>query len=364
MQAARLPIYTYNKLWPGNLGGERMSTLIRIAVDAMGGDYAPTEIVAGAVAAMQAMPDLAVQLVGPAAALQRFLEAAEPEIAPRLSLVAASEVITNDEAPALAVRRKRDASIVVATRLLKEGKADGLLTAGSTGAFMASGLLVLGRLPGVQRPALAPILPTVDGQGVILLDVGANMDAKPEHLLQYAIMGSIYAEQVLQRSSPRVGLLNVGVERGKGNEVVKQAYELMANQDLNFVGNIEARQLLQGEADVVVVDGFVGNVVLKFMEGMASSLFEMLKSEFTQDWRSKMGAGLLSPSLRRLKSSLDYAEYGGAPLLGVKCPMIKCHGSSRQRAIANGLRQAALFVKNGSAKVMSAAMAVNQHREG
>ncbi len=331
--------------------------MLRIAIDAMGGDYAPDEIVAGAVSALSDFPHLTVQLVGLEQSLEPLLAKVEEEARGRITIVPATDVINNDESPAMAVRRKQDASIVVATRLVRDGLADGLLTAGSTGAFMAAGLLILGRLPGVKRPALAPILPTIDGHGVVLLDVGANMDATPENLLQYAIMGSIYAEQVLARPKPRVGLLNVGTEPGKGNELAKEAYQLISQRQLNFIGNIEARDLLAGQADVVVTDGFVGNVVLKFMEGMAFGLFEMLKVEFTSDWRSKIGAGLLLPSLRRFKRSLDYSEHGGAPLLGVKQPMIKCHGSSKSKAIYNGLRQALLFIENRSGEVISAAIA-------
>ncbi len=331
--------------------------MLRIAIDAMGGDHAPDEIVAGTISALQSKHDLSVLLVGQTEQLEKLLLPVSTSIRHRITLVHASEVIGNEEAPAMAVRRKKEASIVVATRLLKEGEADGLLTAGSTGAFMAAGLLVLGRLAGVQRPALAPVLPTVDGNGVVLLDVGANMDATPENLLQYAIMGSIYAEHVLSRPRPRVGLLNVGSEPGKGNEVTKEAYSLLSEQPLNFIGNLEARDLLAGAADVVVTDGFVGNVVLKFMEGMASGLFAMLKEEFSRDLRSKLGAGLLLPGLRSFKRKLDYSEYGGAPLLGVKAPMIKCHGSSRSKAIHNGIYQAIKFIENRSGEVISRAIA-------
>lgn len=331
--------------------------MLRIAIDAMGGDHAPDEIVAGAIAALQTNERLTVQLVGPEQRLGSLLGSLAADIRERITIVPALEVITNEEAPAMAIRRKKNASIVVAARLVKDGQADGLLTAGSTGAFMATGLLILGRLPGVQRPALAPVLPTVDGRGVVLLDVGANMDATPEQLLHYGIMGSIYAQQVLARPEPRVGLLNVGSEPGKGNELAKEAYSLLAAQPLNFIGNLEARDLLAGEADVVVTDGFVGNVVLKFMEGMAASLFAMLKEEFASDLRSKLGAGLLLPSLRRFKRKLDYAEYGGAPLLGVKAPMIKCHGSSNSKAIHNGVMQAISFIENRSGEVITAAIA-------
>lgn len=338
--------------------------MIRIALDAMGGDHAPGEVVAGALAALEQSGELHIQLVGQPDQLTSCLGTPQAELRERITIIPASQVIGNDEAPALAVRHRKDASIVVATRLLKEGQADALVTAGSTGAFMAAGLLVLGRLPGVLRPALAPTLPTVDGRGVVLLDVGANMDSTAEHLTQYAMMGSIYAEQVLQRDNPRVGLLNVGVEPGKGNQLIKDTFPLLAQQPLNFVGSVEARDLLSGAADVVVTDGFVGNVVLKFMEGMAGSMFELLKAEFLRDTRSKLGAAMLKPGLRRFKRKLDYSEYGGAPLLGVKRAMVKCHGSSQRLAIQNGILQAARFVEHQFVERIAAAIEQSGSKEG
>jgi len=337
--------------------------MIRIALDAMGGDHAPDEIVAGAISAVSSAKDIHMLLVGQPEQLQAACGSLSAEVRERLSIVPATQIIGNEESPAMAVRRKKDASIVVATRLLKDEQADALVTAGSTGAFMAAGLLVLGRQPGVERPALAPILPTVNGEGVVLLDIGANMDAKPEHLLQYAIMGSIYVEQVLGRKQPRVGLLNVGVEPGKGNQLVKDTYPLLEKLPLRFVGSVEARDLLSGSADVVVTDGFVGNVVLKFMEGMAASMFDMLKEEFTSSLQSKLGAGLLKPSLRRFKRKLDYSEYGGAPLLGVKRAMVKCHGSSKRLAIENGILQAARFVQQDFVGRISSALAESKIEE-
>lgn len=320
--------------------------MIKIALDAMGGDHAPDEIVAGALGALQKASHIHIQLVGDPTQLTKCCGTLDADLRTRLEIVPALQVIGNEESPAMAVRRKKDASIVVATRLLRDEQADCLVTAGSTGAFMAAGLLVLGRLPGIERPALATILPTVDGKGVVLLDIGANMDARPEHLVQYAMMGSIYVEQVLGRTSPRVGLLNVGVEPGKGNQLVKDVFPLLEQLPLNFVGSVEARDLLGGSADVVVTDGFVGNVVLKFMEGVAASMFDMLREEFTSSVRSKVGAGLLKPSLRSFKRKMDYSEYGGAPLLGVKRAMVKCHGSSKRLAIENGILQAARFVEH------------------
>ncbi len=338
-----------------------MSAVIRIAVDAMGGDHAPQAVVEGSCQALGAMPGITIKLVGDE---NRIKESLGNQVPGGLQIVHAPEVISNDESPAMAVRRKKQSSLVVATSLLRQGEADAMVTAGSTGAFMSAGLLVLGRMRGIHRPGLAPILPTVDGQGVVLLDIGANMDAKPEHLMQYAVMGSIYAEQVLGIERPRVGLLNVGAEQGKGNQLAKDTYPLIESLDLNFVGNVEARELLSGVADVVVTDGFVGNVVLKFMEGMAAGLMQMLKAEFTRNVRSKLGAGLLRPGLRRFKQKMDYSEYGGAPLLGVKQAMVKCHGSSNARAIENGILQAARFVEQDFTGRIAQALSLSGVAEG
>ncbi|MDP3058307.1 MAG: phosphate acyltransferase PlsX, partial [bacterium] len=246
---------------------------------------------------------------------------------------------------------------VIGSQMVKAREAQALVTAGSTGAFMAAGLMIIGRLPIVERPALAPIIPTRDGRGAIILDVGANMDAKPEHLLQYSIMGAIYAEKILGRQNPRVALLNVGAEEGKGNVVTKEAYSLLAKAGINFVGNLEAREVMDGGVDVIVCDGFTGNVLIKFMEGMAATIFDMLKEQFVADLPSKIGAYLLKPSLRRLKSSLDYSDYGGAPLLGIDGICVKCHGSSNRKAIMNGLFQAQGFIENRVVDVVATSLA-------
>jgi glycerol-3-phosphate acyltransferase PlsX len=333
--------------------GEEM---VRIALDAMGGDYAPEQLVKGALSALQERADLYIQLVGEPETLRQLLSAASAELQQRVAIVPADDVITNDDSPALAVRRRKTASIVVATALLSSDEADALVTAGSTGAFMAAGLLVLGRLPEIQRPALAPVLPTVDGKGVVLLDVGANMDARPENLAQYALMGSIYADVVLQRQNPRVGLLNVGTERGKGNQLAKDAYDAIDTLPLNFVGNVEARDLLSGVADVVVADGFVGNVVLKLMEGMGMAMMGMLMQAMQSIPDSQAALATLQPGLKRLKQQFDASEYGGAPLLGVRKPMVKCHGNADQLAIKNGLLQTARFVEQGFISRVAAAV--------
>jgi glycerol-3-phosphate acyltransferase PlsX len=241
--------------------------------------------------------------------------------------------------------------------MIKDGTVEALVTAGNTGAFMAAGMFVAGRIDGIERPALAPLFPTENGRGVVVLDVGANMDAKPHHLLQYGVMGSLYAERVLGRENPKVALLNVGAEPGKGNQATKEAYSLLAAADINFVGNLEARDLIRGTVDVVVCDGFTGNVVLKFMEGMSLSLFSMMRKSFTRDSRSKVGALLLKPALRDFRDSLDYSEYGGAPLLGLKGILVKCHGSSNARAIKNGIYQAQKFVEQDVVRAIEASAA-------
>ncbi|MBT9156597.1 MAG: Phosphate acyltransferase [Firmicutes bacterium] len=317
---------------------------MRIAIDALGGDHAPHAIVAGAVDAAREK-DFTVVLVGPEAILAPQI--ASEGLAGRIEIVEATETISDLDSPSLAVRRKKQSSLVIAANLLRAGQVDAVVTAGNTGAFMAAGLLLVGRLAGIDRPALAPLIPTRNGRGVVLLDAGANMDAKPEHLLQYGVMGALYAAKVLRRDNPKVALLNVGVEESKGNQVTKDAYPLLKKASFDFVGNIEARELLAGQIDVVVCDGFTGNVLLKALEGMATTFGSMLKEQFTRDWQSKFGALLLRPSLRIFKKQFDYSEYGGAPLLGINGALVKCHGSSGKVAIKNGLLQAARFVEQG-----------------
>jgi len=320
---------------------------MRIAVDALGGDHAPSEIVAGAVAAVREK-GLKVVLVGQEAPLHSLLR--RENMASQIEVVHAEDVIDNDESPALAIRRKPKASVVVGAQLIKNNQASALVTAGSTGAFMAAGLFIAGRLANIDRPALAPVLPTLDGRGVVLLDVGANMDAKGEHLAQYGLMGSIYAERVLGRQSPKVALLNVGAEEGKGNQATKDAFPLLKGAGINFVGNVEARNLLSGEVDVVVCDGFTGNIILKMMEGVTATIFDLLRASFKSDIKSLLGALMLKSSLRKLKKRFDYSEYGGAPLLGINGVFVKCHGASKALAMKNGIFQSEKFVSEGVIK--------------
>jgi phosphate acyltransferase len=307
---------------------------MKIAIDAMGGDHAPKEIVIGAMKAVEAFSDIHITLVGDETKIKEYLVNQE-----RISIIHTSEVILGTDEPVRAVRRKKTASMVLAAQQVADGNADACISAGNTGALMAAGLFVVGRIEGIDRPALTPTLPTIGGEGFLLLDVGANVDAKPEHLLQYAIMGSIYSEKVRGIAKPRVGLLNIGTEEKKGTELTKQAFELLKNANVNFVGNVEARDLLDGVADVVVTDGFTGNMVLKTVEGTALSMFKMLKTTLMSSLKSKLAAAVLKPEFKVLKNTLDYSEYGGAGLFGLKAPVIKAHGSSSGQAIFSAIRQ-------------------------
>lgn len=319
---------------------------MKIIIDAMGGDNAPQSTVKGGLLAVETYTDTEIILVG----VEKIIKEHLPKVySDRISIVNATEIIETEDEPVKAVRRKKDSSLVVAANLIKEEKAEALISAGNTGALMTAGVLITGRIKGIERPALATVLPTVAGDGMLLLDSGANMDPSPEQLVQYAIMGNIYAKEVLSRENPRIGLLNVGTEATKGNELMKNTFKLLEEQDLNFIGNVEARDVPAGICDVLIADGFSGNVVLKLTEGVAGSLLGLLKEELLSTTRSKLGALLLKPNLKNLKKRTDYSEVGGAPLLGLKGAFIKAHGSSNEVAIMNAVRQARLFI-NGEVK--------------
>ena len=324
---------------------------MKIALDAMGGDHGPKESVKGAEKAIKSFPELEIMLIGDEAEIRKHLTSEE-----RITIIHTNEVITGDDEPVRAVRRKKNASMVLAAQYVKDGQADACISAGNTGALMAAGLFVVGRIDGIDRPALSPTLPTIDGKGFVLLDVGANADAKPEHLYQYGLMGSVYAEKVRNIEKPRVGLLNIGTEDKKGNELTKQAFALLKDADFNFIGNVEARDLLNGVADVVVTDGFTGNMVLKTTEGTASALFKMLKEAMMVDLKSKLAAAVLKPGFKELKNKLDYSEYGGAGLFGLKAPVIKAHGSSDANAFYNAIRQAKIMVEHQVAETIHEAI--------
>ncbi len=324
---------------------------MKIAIDAMGGDNAPKTVIEGAELAIQQFENLHITLVGNEVEIKKYLT--NPE---RITILHTEEVIEATDEPVRAVRRKKNASMVLMATEVAEGRADACISAGNTGALMTAGLFVVGRIKGIERPALAPTLPTLDGKGFLMLDVGANVDAKPEHLVQYAIMGSVYAEKVRGVQSPKVGLLNVGTEEKKGNELTKQTFKLLQETNINFIGNVESRDLLNGVADVVVTDGFTGNVALKTIEGTALSLFSMLKAELMSSFKSKVAASVLKPQLKGLKAKMDYSEYGGAGLFGLNAPVIKAHGSSDATAIFNAIKQTVNMVENNVSSTIQASV--------
>lgn len=328
---------------------------MRIAIDAMGGDHAPKEIVKGAMAAVKVYDDLHIALVGNEKAIREFLTDDT-----RITIIHTEEKIESTDAPVAAIRRKKNSSMVLAIKEVKDGRADACISAGNTGALMTGGILIVGRIKGIDRPALAPILPTLNGDGFLLIDAGANMDAKAEHLLHYGLMGSIYMQKVRNIERPRVGLINVGTEDDKGTELTKQAFSLLKAAPIDFIGNIEARDLLEGVCDVAVCDGFTGNVVLKTVEGTALSLFSLLKKELTSSFVSKLAAGILKPNFKKIKNKMDYTEYGGASLFGLQAPVIKAHGSSNENAILNSVRQTRMMLEQKVVETIKAEVKSNE----
>jgi len=332
---------------------------MKIAVDAMGGDYGPAVVVEGAVAAAREY-GATVILIGDKAAIEREVMRLGAE-SPAIEVRHASQVVGMAESPSQALRRKRDSSLRVAAQLVKDGEAGAFVSAGNTGAAMAIAMFVIGVLPGVDRPALAAVLPNLR-RFTVLLDVGANVDPKPWHLLQFAVMGHIYARDILGYDNPRVGLLSVGEEEGKGNELTKEAYEQLKDSSLNFIGNVEGRDIYNGRCDVVVTDGFTGNVALKISESLAEMLGAMIKEELMRDLRSKMGASLALPAFARFKRRVDYTEMGGAPLLGIDGAAIVCHGASPVKAIKNAVRVAGEWAGAGVNEHIKAALEAEVER--
>ncbi|HEL0559034.1 TPA: phosphate acyltransferase PlsX [Streptococcus equi subsp. zooepidemicus] len=308
----------------------------KIAIDAMGGDHAPKAIVEGVNQAIEAFSDIEIQLYGDQSRIESYLVKSD-----RVSIVHTDEKINSDDEPAKAIRRKKNASMVLAARAVKDGRADAVLSAGNTGALLAAGLFIIGRIKGVDRPGLLSTLPTVDGSGFDMLDLGANAENTAEHLHQYAILGSFYAKHVRGIAKPWIGLLNNGTEATKGDSLRKEVYKLLASDSsLQFIGNVEARDLMSGVADVVVADGFTGNAVLKSIEGTAMSIMGQLKSAIAAGGvKAKLGALLLKGSLYDLKDTLDYSSAGGAVLFGLKAPLVKSHGSSDAKAIFHTIKQ-------------------------
>lgn len=315
---------------------------MKIILDGMGGDNAPEAIVEGAVAASEAT-EHSIVIIGTEEIIKAELakHRYDPE---KISTVNATEIISNDDAPVRAVRSKKDSSIVKGINMVKSGEGDIFISAGSTGALLAGGLFILGRVQGIDRPALASIYPIIGGAPSLLVDAGANADCKPNNLLEFGMMGSIYMEKVIGRENPRVGLVNIGAEAAKGSTLTKAAYDLLDQSHLNFVGNVEAREVPKGACDVVVTDGFTGNVLLKLTEGLAWNILQVLKQRFTDGVKAKLGAALLLDKIKGLKKEFDYSEYGGAPILGVKGPIVKMHGSSNANAVKNTILKGIPYV--------------------
>lgn len=319
-----------------------MGEMKNVAVDAMGGDNAPGEIVKGAVEAVCTRDDIKVILVGLQddinAELQKYTYPAE-----QIEVVHASEVIETAEPPVVAIRKKKDSSIVVALNLVKSGKADAFVSAGSSGAVLVGGQVIVGKIRGIERAPLAPLIPTKKGVS-LLIDCGANVDARASHLVQFARMGSIYMEHVMGVENPKVAIVNIGAEEEKGNALVKETYPLLKEcEDINFVGSIEARDIPNGDADVIVCEAFVGNVILKLYEGLSSTLISVIKQGLMSTLKSKIGAALALPALKNTIKSFDASEYGGAPLLGLKGLVVKTHGSATSKEVKNSIIQCVSF---------------------
>ena len=319
-----------------------MSEITRVALDAMGGDNAPREMVKGAVEAVRKRKDIKVLLTGKEDVIRKELSAyTYPE--EQIEIVNATEVIETAEPPVKAIRGKKDSSIVVAMKMVKKGEADAFVSAGSSGAVLVGGQVLVGRIKGVERPPLAPLIPTLKGVS-LLIDCGANVDARPSHLVQFAKMGSIYMENVVGIKNPRVAIVNIGAEEEKGNALVKETFPLLKEcEDINFVGSIEAREIPHGYADVIVCEAFTGNVILKLYEGVASTLMSAVKQGMMSSLKSKIGALMVKPALKSTLKQFDTAQYGGAPLLGLNGLVVKTHGSSKAAEIKNTILQCAVF---------------------
>ena len=316
---------------------------MRIALDAMGGERGPEVMVAGAIQAIKE-PGVYVTLLGDENLLSRILQN-HPDIGSKIQIVHSSQAIAMDESPIEAIRRKKDASIVKAFDLVKNGEADAVVSAGNSGATMASAIRSLGRLNNVSRPGIASVFPTLK-KPLVIMDVGANVDCRPQHIFQFGVMASAFSNNLFGIKKPSIGLLSIGEEGGKGNVLVKSAHELFRKSTLNFVGNVEGRDIFQGNVDVIVCDGFVGNITLKVSEGLAEAIITMLKNEMAKSVMAKIGYMLAKPAFDSFRKRVDYAEYGGAPLLGLNGTGIVCHGRSNARAIMNAIRVAAEMVRN------------------
>lgn len=314
-----------------------------IAVDGMGGDFSPNAVVEGSVLAVNEY-DVDIIITGNESLIKTELDKYKYNKS-KIKILNATEVISPTEHPVMAIRRKKDSSLSKALMLVKTGEAQGVVSAGSTGAFMAGALLIVGRIKGIDRPALAPVMPGKNG-AFMVIDCGANVDSKPKNLLQFGLMGKIYFENILNISNPTVGLINIGVEEEKGDELTKASYKLLKQTSFNFVGNVEPRDIPSGDVSVLVCDGFVGNTVLKMYEGVSSLIFQSLKEEIMKTFRTKLGGVLLKPVFSEFKKKFDYKEYGGAPFLGINGVCVKAHGSSDSKAFKNAIKAAINICEN------------------
>ena len=341
-----------------------MAELVKVVVDAMGGDYAPVEPVKAAVEAVKERDDIQVILTGIEDVVRRELDKYQDYPKDRIQVVNATEVIETAEPPVLSIRKKKDSSIVVGMNLVKKKEADAFVSAGSSGAILVGGQVIVGRIKGVERPPLAPLIPTEKGAS-LLIDCGANVDARASHLVQFARMGSIYMEHVMGVKNPRVAIVNIGAEEEKGNALVKETFPLLKEcRDINFIGSIEAREIPHGGADVIVCEAFVGNVILKLYEGVGATLISKVKSGMLVNLRSKIGALLVKPALKETLKSFDSSQYGGAPLLGLNGLVVKTHGNSKAKEVCNSILQCMTFKEQGiNDKIRESLTAENQENK-
>ena len=339
-----------------------MSDFVKVALDAHGGDNAPKEVVKGAINALKDNQNLIVYLVGVEELINKELEGLEFD-KERLKTVNATEIITMTEPPVAAIRKKKNSSIVIGMQMVKNKEADAFVSCGSTGAVLVGGQVIVGRIKGVDRPPLAPLIPTAKGFS-LLIDCGANVDSKPINLLQFAKMGSIYMNKMMGIENPKVGIVNIGAEEEKGNALVKDTFPLLKGcPDINFIGSVEARDIPTGDVDVIVCDAFVGNVILKLYEGLSGTLIAKIKESMLSNARSKIGGALVKPALRSTVKSFSSSEYGGAPLLGLKGLVVKGHGNSKAKEIKNALNQCVRFKQSEMLQLMSESFAITQIQE-